>query len=62
MDRQNEYCVRCGDPTGRAGNYEDSLFLIIDGETVGPLCDDDYWQLKKEQDEQEDKRLFGENT
>jgi len=41
LDRENEYCSKCGDPTGRAGNYEDSLFI----DEEGPLCDDCYWTI-----------------
>jgi len=36
LDRENEYCTKCGDPTGRAGNFEESVFV---GEE-GPLCDE----------------------
>ena len=31
-----EYCSKCGEPTGRAGRYEDSIYI---GE-IGPLCED----------------------
>lgn len=39
-----EYCDICGEPTGRAGRYDDSLFLVhtIDRKEVGPLCEDCY--------------------
>ena len=30
-----EYCSKCGEPTGRAGRDEDSIYI---GET-GPLCE-----------------------
>jgi len=50
LDRE-EYCIHCGNPTGRAGNFHDPLFLDLTGVTVeinekidkenyGPLCDE----------------------
>jgi|GEM_PF-1460004 len=39
LDR-HEFCSECGDPTGRAGNFHDSVFVIIAGEKKGPLCDE----------------------
>jgi hypothetical protein len=37
-----EYCSECGNPTGRAGRYDDSIFLdASDGSgEYGPLCTD----------------------
>jgi hypothetical protein len=32
-----EHCVNCGDPTGKAGEGEDSLFCNACGE--GPFCE-----------------------
>lgn len=55
LDRHNEYCIGCGDPTGRAGNFEESLF--IDDE--GPFCDDCYKIRKDAEEEQRMKELFG---
>jgi len=35
-----ELCVECGGPTGKAGEYEDSLYLYWHGvEKHGPYCD-----------------------
>lgn len=31
-----EHCLNCGDPTGRAGRHDDSLF---EGD-IGPFCED----------------------
>jgi len=41
MDR-TEFCTRCGDPTGRAGNFHDSIFVQMPDQEnpLGPLCDD----------------------
>ncbi len=38
MTLQLEYCVKCGETTGRAGRADDSLFVTIGGEEIGPLC------------------------
>ena len=48
MDKGIETCVLCGDPTGRAGKGEDSLYSewaikppllqYKEGEQIGPLC------------------------
>ena len=39
LDRQ-EYCSECGDPTGRAGNFHESVYVKFPGEERrGPLCD-----------------------
>ena len=38
-----EYCDRCDDETGNAGQGEDSIYIELDsGEMVGPLCDTCY--------------------
>jgi len=38
-----ERCCRCDEPTGKAGEHEDSLFVYpMDGNPVGPLCDKCY--------------------
>jgi len=37
-----EYCYICGEPTGRAGWSDDSLF---DGEGNGPFCEE-CWQKR----------------
>jgi len=41
MDRE-QFCTECGDPTGRAGNFHESVFVGLPGEDDlrGPLCDD----------------------
>ena len=33
-----EYCLECGEPTGRAGKGEDSIYCPYSGD--GPFCDD----------------------
>ncbi len=35
-----EYCSECGEPTGKAGRGEDSIFVMaVDGsKEYGPLC------------------------
>jgi len=40
MNRE-QFCSECRDPTGRAGNFHESLFVQIPGEDEpkGPLCD-----------------------
>lgn len=40
LDRQ-QYCSECGDPTGRAGNFHDHLYIQLPDEDYerGPLCD-----------------------
>lgn len=40
MNASIEQCVLCGDPTGKAGPAEDSLFR--DSDSVGPLCEECY--------------------
>lgn len=37
-----EYCSECGEPTGRAGRSDDSIFVeAVDGsKEYGPLCTD----------------------
>lgn len=40
LDRE-EFCTSCGDPTGRAGNFHESLYYLdSEGEKRGPVCDD----------------------
>lgn len=50
MLNRQEYCSQCGDPTGRAGNFHDSVFVIINDEKIGPLCDDCLRQLEQKGD------------
>ena len=40
LDRE-QFCTDCGDPTGRAGNFHEALFVLVPGESDrrGPLCD-----------------------
>ena len=47
LDR-TEFCSRCGDPTGRAGNFHESVFVMIDDENHGPLCDDCADELERQ--------------
>lgn len=44
-----EYCCICGNPTGRAGRGEDSIYAtrLLDGDEIGPLCEDCYAELKE---------------
>ena len=35
-----EYCCKCGEPTGRAGRGDDSIYIDVGGQEVGPLCVD----------------------
>ena len=37
-----EYCSSCDNPTGNAGRDEDSIFISLDGEEEGPLCEECY--------------------
>jgi len=39
---EEEICINCGYPTGKAGEGEDSLYLTweIDGAKTGPYCED----------------------
>ena len=37
-----EICINCGDPTGKAGKDDDSLYLYDEG----PYCQDCYDQIK----------------
>lgn len=47
MDRE-QFCTECGDPTGRAGNFHESVFVKLPGEDEprGPLCDDCLGELR----------------
>ena len=52
LDRQ-EFCTECGDPTGRAGNFHDQLYVKIPDESgllveKGPLCDECAEHLSRE--------------
>lgn len=57
MGRPPEICVACGEPTGRAGVADDSIYLksmgrigilnIDLGNMVGPLCENCSWALKQ---------------
>lgn len=37
MSARLEYCFKCGEPTGRAGRGEDSLY--DDDDDSGPYCE-----------------------
>jgi len=39
--RHNETCAWCGEPTGRAGADEDSIYL----DTIGPWCEECYHKI-----------------
>jgi len=43
-----EYCIVCGEPTDKAGIYDDSNYLE-DGE--GPFCDSCYQDALADRDE-----------
>jgi len=47
LDRE-EYCKHCGNPTGRGGNFHDTLIAELNGEIIKPLCDDCKEQLETE--------------
>jgi len=49
LDRE-QFCSKCGDPTGRAGNFHEHLFVKINGELEGPLCDECAESLAEEHD------------
>ena len=35
-----ERCTICDEPTGHAGRGDDSIYIDLAGEEIGPLCDD----------------------
>ena len=35
-----ERCVLCDQPTGRAWESDDSIYTVVAGNTIGPLCED----------------------
>lgn len=37
-----EHCCACGQETGRAGKHEDSLYIELENDEIGPLCVDCY--------------------
>lgn len=37
---KKELCCECDEPTGRAGRYDDSIYVEWDGKNIGPLCED----------------------
>jgi len=55
-----EYCARCYEKTGRAGRAEDSIFLIVNDEEYGPLCEeitqaiDRWWRCSDSQENKMD--------
>lgn len=51
-----EYCSLCGEPTGKAGSDEDSLYLLFISHRIelGPLCTDCYEQYKDNPEYTED--------
>ena len=53
VHRSIEYCCECGEPTGKAGRGEDSMFIEDDG----PYCEECY-ELTLEQSRQ-DNGQFG---
>lgn len=45
-----EYCSECDNETGKAGRYEDSIYILYPDKEIGPLCDkcsDKYWVCGK---------------
>lgn len=38
MKKKFQRCIQCDNPTGRTGS-EDSIYVEVDGEEVGPLCE-----------------------
>lgn len=50
MSQRTEYCARCDEATGRAGRSDDSIYIEIDGEEYGPLCEDCCGIIKQEVD------------
>ena len=39
MTNRIERCCLCDEPTGRAGKYDDSIFIDLPNCTLGPLCE-----------------------
>ena len=37
---RKEFCARCDEPTGKAGNEDDSNYFEAGGEVYGPFCDE----------------------
>lgn len=35
-----ETCKKCGDPIGRGSILEPSVFIEIEGEVIGPVCEE----------------------
>jgi len=46
-----EYCDNCGQPTGRAGRWEDSLYITMEKGEFGPLCEECFEILCQELEE-----------
>lgn len=48
-DNDLELCSHCGEPTGRAGRGDDSLYsTLLDGVECGPLCELCFDMFEKE--------------
>jgi hypothetical protein len=48
MSQRIEFCVKCDEPTGKAGRCEDSLYVsrFADGDDeYGPLCEECYTKI-----------------
>jgi hypothetical protein len=40
MKQEEEICCKCDCATGRAGRSDDSIYVMIEGKEVGPLCEE----------------------
>ncbi len=47
MAKSYEHCCQCDALTGRAGKFDDSIYVTMkaDGDYKGPFCEDCYKQL-----------------
>lgn len=55
IEQELEYCYLCGEPTGRAGKDDDSIYVELtrnfleytEGDEIGGLCIDCYEALRQ---------------
>ena len=40
MTRPLELCCDCERPTGKAGQSEDSIYITLNGQDLGPYCEE----------------------
>jgi len=59
MRRRLEYCCDCGEPTGRAGRGDDSIYVEVDGQEIGPLCEECLADYEQQQELPDDDRTGG---